>query len=128
MKARDCPELGPLKIGEFGRYPNFDSVVCPGMFSVDLVRAARNTVRFLAGSEGITMTAKSRLHTCTVRLPLFFKLQAAKHARIGNVFLLVKTSNSHKMIWKVPPLDVAIVWFSLMLQRLIIFMVIVFVC
>lgn len=92
VKSRDCDEVGPLKVGEFGRFPMFASVPCPAMFSVDLVRAARNTLRFLASVELEHVVSDALEHTCVVRYPAFLRLQAkaGPEARL------------------VPPLDVAI--------------------
>lgn len=95
-KDRSCPDLGPIKIGQFGRFPEFDRSVCPAMFSVDLIKSARNTLRFLSAIDGLDRETLD--NTCRIRYPAFLSLQASTKDRL------------------LPPLDVAIVWFSHMLQ------------
>lgn len=91
MKDRSCPDIGSLKIGEFARFPLFASLPQPAMFSTDLIRASRNTLRFLSAVDVERGVSAKLRHTCEVRYPAFLKLQAkAPESRI------------------VPPLDVAV--------------------
>ncbi len=99
-KGRSCPDLaGLIKIGEFGRFPTATNEFCPGMFSIDLVKAAQNTLRFLQVMAAHPSLRKNLSRTCTDRYPMFLKLQA-----------------SNLELRLLPPADVAVVHFSHMLQ------------
>lgn len=105
MKSRDCETVKcGLKIGNFACFPMFDTQVNPTMFSINLAVEIQHTVRFLILTRqylSFLLDADALVHTCTVRYPAWMKLQAA-----------------HLDMRLLPPLDVAFVWFSHMLQSL----------
>lgn len=96
-KARSCPSLGPLRIGNFGLFPTATKEALPQMFSVPLLEAAPHLVDFLRLCASVPTTAD--LFLSCARYRTFLELQAR-----------------HWPEPLLPPLDVALVHLSHMLQ------------
>lgn len=103
-KAPSCDSLthARLKHGEFGLFPTATTAVCPQMWSVDLIRLAPATLRFLrmCVSRPELWDPAALTRAAMERYPLWLELLRAK--KPGQLL--------------VPPADVALVWFSHMLQ------------
>lgn len=132
--------LGPLKYGEFALYPRHSDQYEAGMFSIDLKSTARNVFKVLDGSligafsHGASYEIAKFLSLChdrsliwstpvletacatryKVRRRNFRRLFAEYNIHALQSFLELQAKHLSKKI--VPPLDVALVWFSHMLQ------------
>lgn len=102
-KDRTCPSLGgPLKVGEFALFPDCTTRVVPAMFTVDLHRTAPDVLRFLLlcqSQRAVLLDEANLKAACKTRYVAYLELQACD--------LSVRV---------LPPLDVALVHFSHMLQ------------
>ena len=104
VKSRECPVLqaGGMKVGEFHQvYPSFDSECCKNMFSVDLIGNAKKVLHLLNRcSKTAGLYDPGVLYqSCCKRYPAFMELQL-----------------EFKEKALVPPLDVALVQWTHMLQ------------
>jgi hypothetical protein len=101
MKDRECESLGKLKIGEFEGFGKYDSECCNNMFSLNLQQLAPCVLDFLSVCEKTPKiwNPDTLKKSCTLYYPAFLRLQA-----------------KHMNETLIPPLNIAIVWWTHMLQ------------